>query len=260
MADQYQDQPYESGNQVPEPPRKQRGCFFYGCITAGILLVLGTIGTALVGYMGYRWYMNLVENYTDTQPRALPKVEATPEQQKEVDGRVQTFNDKVEKGEAAEPLILTAQDLNMIIASDPRLRNRVYITIKEGKISGEISVPLDELQIPGAKGRYLNGKTTLQVALDEGQLYVTLDELEVRGQTVPKEVMAQLRAKNLAEEFNKDPKNTEKLRKYKSVVVQDDKIIITPRSPSQPLPEGAPPTGAVPPDAVLPPPAEAPAP
>ena len=259
MADQYQDQPYRAHNQVPEPPRKQRGCFFYGCITAIILLVLGTIGSILLGYMGYRFYMSFVENYTDSKPGELPKVEVTPEQQKEINGRVQTFNDKVKKGEAAEPLTLTAQDLNTLIALNPQLRNRLYITIKDGKISGEVSVPLDEFGIPGAKGRYLNGKTTLQVALEDGQLYVRLDELEVRGQAVPKEAMAQLRAKNLAEEFNKDPKNLERLRNYKSIAVEDDKIMITPNSPNlQPPPEAALPAEA-PPAGVVPPPAEAPA-
>ena len=257
MADERRDQPYR--DEAPEP-RKPRGCFFYGCLSVVVLLLLGTILAGVGGYLAYRSYKNFVAAYTDTKPRELPKIKATPEEQKEVDGRVKSFNEKMEAGEAVEPLVLTADDINVLIALNPELRDRAYVTIDGNKITGEVSVPLDEFDMPawmGLEGRYLNGKATVNVALVNDQLIVTLDGLEVRGQAVPGEVMAQLRTKNLAEQFNKDPKMTEAMRHYESITVEDGKVIIMPR-PKAEQPGGVPPQpGEAPPNASPPPPAGA---
>ena len=259
MADERRDQQYRDADvREPREPRKQRGCFFYGCLTLIVVFLLGTIVVGGVSYYLYQTYKGFVAAYTDDKPRELPKVQATPEQQKQVDGRVQAFNEKTAAGEPVEPLVLTADDVNALIALRPELRNRVYVTIDGDKVTGEVSVPLDELELPllpGLEGRYLNGKATIKVALINDQLVVTLDGLEVRGQAVPEEVMKQLRTKNLAEQFNQDPKTREALSKYESIRVEDGKIIITPRpnaaepgaAPPQPGDVAVPPpTGAVP--------------
>ena len=55
----------------PETPKsKGRGCFFYGCLTAAILFILGAVAL----YFGARYAMKTVLNaYTETRPASLPK-------------------------------------------------------------------------------------------------------------------------------------------------------------------------------------------
>ena len=228
MADEFRQQ-QQFQQQPPDEPKK-RGCLFYGCLGAIVLLLLMLVLIGSCGYMGYRSYMNIVQSYTDTAPQPLPMNNSTPEQQQAVDARVQAFDQKVTAGEPTQPLVLTADDLNAIVASKPELRDRVFLTIDDDKIKGEVSIPLDKMNLPaflGLKGRYLNGKGAFKIALANGQLYVTLDSLEVRGEQVPESAMAQLRVKNLAEEYNKDPKNREALSKYDSLTVDDGKVTIT---------------------------------
>ena len=57
----------------PEPPARQRGCFFYGCIFALVLAVIGLILGGALLYTGYHYYMKIVEEYTSTTPADIKK-------------------------------------------------------------------------------------------------------------------------------------------------------------------------------------------
>jgi hypothetical protein len=73
---------YQSPKFTAEPPvaaPRQRGCFFYGCIIAIVLALLMAIMVAVGVYIGYRFLNQLVDQYTATAPRDLPKVEMPPE-------------------------------------------------------------------------------------------------------------------------------------------------------------------------------------
>ena len=56
---------------VPPPIRKGRGCFFYGCLTSLVLLLV----VFLLALFTVRWIRNEINAYTDTAPMTLPKVE-----------------------------------------------------------------------------------------------------------------------------------------------------------------------------------------
>ena len=49
---------------------RQRGCFFYGCVIASVLIVLMIIALALVAYLAIRTANRYLEEYTATAPRA----------------------------------------------------------------------------------------------------------------------------------------------------------------------------------------------
>lgn len=59
-------------------PPKQRGCFFYGCLSLAVLgllvIVLGVVGYFVVKSTVARW----INDYTETTPALVEKVEYPP--------------------------------------------------------------------------------------------------------------------------------------------------------------------------------------
>ena len=80
------------------------------------------------------------------------------------------------------------------------------------------------------KGRYLNGEADLKASLQDGVLIVTLDSIEVNGQSPPEQMMTTLRQQNLAKDAYKDPKAAELFRKLESLEIDDGKIILKVRA------------------------------
>ena len=214
-------------------PAKQRGCFFYGCITVLVLTVLvGIAGFFLVRY-GLNKFTAFVEQYTETTPMTLESVEMSKADYQQLDKRVTAFADAVNARKATPPLVLTENEINALIANNPAwrsLKGKVYVTIEGDQIKGKVSIPMDDLaQAPGLsrlKGRYLNGSAALKVSLTNGVLAVTILSLEVKGQSPPPPVMAQLQTINFAQNSAQDPKTQEMIGRFESIEVKDGKITI----------------------------------
>jgi hypothetical protein len=227
---------YQAPKYTPEsqqPPR-QHGCFFYGCIIASILMALVAILIAVVIYFSFRFVNQLVEEYTDTAPRELPKVEMPVDRREALTKRVEDFRKAVQEGKAVEPLVLTSDDLNALIEEQPDLKGRIHVRIEGSELKGQVSIPLERFsQVPFLgmlKGRYLNGEADLKASFSEGVLIVTLDGFEVNGKRPPEEIMAKIRQQNLAKDAYNDPKNAEMLRKVESMEIKDGKITIKVRA------------------------------
>jgi hypothetical protein len=215
-----------------EPPR-QRGCFFYGCIIASVLALLLVIIVGVVGYAFYKWLNGVVQEYTATAPRELPKVEMPAEQRATVMERFETFRKAVDAGTPTEPLVLTGDDINALIEETPQLKGKIYVTIEGERLKGQLSIPLDALgQAFGLgmlRGRYLNGEAELKASLQDGVLIVTLASFEVNGKRPPEELLSRLRQQNMAQDAYKDPKNAEQIRKLESLEIKDGKLIVKAR-------------------------------
>jgi hypothetical protein len=207
--------------QVTKEP-KQRGCFFYGCITLIVLLVL----TLIAGYLAYRAIYSWAEKYTATSPEVFPPVEMAPEDRDALDKRVKEFTDALAAEKPVEPLVLTSDELNALIAEKPDINGRVHVKIQDNKLTGQISVPLDAF---GLRGRFLNGSADFNVSLDNGVLFVTADNVTVKGKPLPDSLMQGFRTQNLAKDVYNNPENAEVLRKIEKVEVKDGKITIKAR-------------------------------
>jgi hypothetical protein len=225
---------YQAPKFTPEPPQpefpRQRGCFFYGCIIASIMAMLFLILMAVGAFFGYRFVSKLVDEYTSTTPRELPKVEMTPEQRQTVKDRLEAFRKAVEAGSPTEPLVLTGDDLNALIDDDADIKGKIYVKIVGDQVKGEVSIPLERIGLSMVKGRYLNGEADLKASLSDGVLIVTLDSIEVNGQKPPENVMQGIRKENLAKDAYKDEKNASLMRKLESLEIKDGKIILKVRA------------------------------
>jgi hypothetical protein len=212
---------------------KQRGCFFYGCVIASVLAVLLIIGLAGLAYLAYRTANQYLEEYTSKSPRDLPQVKITKEEQEAVVDRFKSFRQKIKDQTATEPLVLTGDDLNALVQEVPELKGRVFFTVEEGKIKGQVSIPLSIFMDTNfTRGRYVNGEAEFKASLADGVLVVILDSIEVNGKRPPEQAMANLRQQNLAKDFYKDPENAAMIRRFESLEITDGKIIIKPRAKS----------------------------
>ncbi len=205
---------------------KKHGCFFWGCITALILAVLVGAGAAIAVYSGLKY----LRSFTSETPAELPSYTPVEGEYDGIKQRIDTFKKAVDEGKSGVELALTGNDINAIIASDEELkkiRNCIHVKIEGDQISGEASVPLDE--IPGFSGLYLNGSASLKAAMANGVLVVTLEDMTVKGEPLPKELMDALRGQNLAKNIKDNPENAELLSKVQDLRVEDGKLILISR-------------------------------
>jgi hypothetical protein len=247
---------YQAPKFSPEPPHelpRQRGCFFYGCIIASILAVLFVIFMAVIAFFTYRFVNKLVDEYTATAPRELPKLDMPAEKQQVLKDRVEEFKKAVEAGTPTEPLVLTSDDLNALIEDNEELKGKIYVKVEGDEIKGQVSIPLDKLNVGMVRGRYLNGEADLKASLKDGVLIVTLDSIEVNGKRPPDEMMKGIREQNLAKDAYKDEKNANMIRKLESLEVKDGKIILRVRAKASDAPDSKAAKKEVPVEVVAPP-------
>jgi hypothetical protein len=214
---------------TPPPESKGRGCFFYGCLTCLVLMVI----VCAMAFFTVRFVRNRINDYTQSAPMKLPKVEMPDAEFKQLEGRVKSFGEALDQGKPTEPLILTEREVNALIVNAPNMKelaDKVYVSLSGDQVKGQVSIPLTGLGWLG-KGRYLNGDATFNVSLENGVLIVTAREVRVRGTPLPDSVMSQVRQENLAKDAYKDPKHAEAIRKLESIQVEDGQVIIKARSP-----------------------------
>ncbi len=221
--------PQELAFTPEEPPRQGRGCFFYGCLIAVVLFVLGLICAGVLVYMAKSFLDNLIKEYAATAPLVLPKADFSEDDRKALMDRWEKFKTAADNDQPAE-MTLTADELNSLIEGEADFKGKVYVTIKDDKITGQISLPLDFLPFGMGKGRFLNGSTTLTVLLVQGELIVHLQDVEVDGKKPPASFMDQLRHENFAKDFAKDPSNRAALERFSSIEVKDGKMVMKSRA------------------------------
>ncbi|MEW6157145.1 MAG: hypothetical protein AB1813_06905 [Verrucomicrobiota bacterium] len=223
------------------PPPKGRGCFFYGCLTLLVLFVLGAVAT----YFGVRYAIrSTVNKYTDSQPLPLPAIEMPEVDQAALKERLANFKTTLEAGDKAAELSLTADEINALIASHPDwqpLKDKVYVTIEGSEISGQVSIPLEQMAPSVFKGRYFNGSAKFKVALENGKLVVTMVDGQVKGVAIPENALVHMRNTNLALELEKNPDAAAHLKKLESIQVKEGKLLIRsqPWKGESPSPENA---------------------
>lgn len=209
-----------------------RGCFFWGCLTLALVFLALLIGILLALYFTAKHYIN---KYTSDAPMEIAVVELSEEEIDALKGRFEAFEASIKEGGEAQDLEVSAEEINALIAEDEDLKGRVLVRISDGRVGGDISFPMDDL--PGGGGRYLNATADFDVSMEGGVLMVTLADATVNGSPLPQPVMQQLSGQNLAKDAYKDRENAEVLRKFESIEVVGDKIILKarPKPPAEPV-------------------------
>ena len=215
-----------------QPPKARRGCFFYGCITGLVLLVL-LLGGLLIGvHYAKKAISGLVNEYTDTQPMVLPTVQMSQAEIDKLKQRWQAFEEAVRAQRPTAPLVLTADEVNALIASGPdkqSLKGKVYVSFDDDRVKGELSLPLQEIGWKMVKGRYLNGSGIFNVSLQHGVFSVAPQTIEVKGKAVPDLYMQAIRNQNFAAALTNQPNATALMQGLQDIQVKDGKLIVAPK-------------------------------
>jgi len=212
-------------------PAKRRGCFFYGCLTVLILVILVGVG----GCLAIRSAVNsFVSKYADTKPMVLPKVELSKVELDSLDQRLKTFQSAVATNGPIQPLTLAANEINALINQNPELKDKFYVGINDDQFKAQVSIPLEDVRLPFfrslLKGRYLNGSADLKASLQNGALVVTLQTVEVNGKQLPAEMLAGLKNRNLVEGLMSDPNVAATLNNLQSIQAKGGIVTITPKT------------------------------
>jgi hypothetical protein len=214
---------------VTDPAVKpRRGCFFYGCITGVVLLVI-VLGALMVGL---HYVRKMVNQFTDSQAMELPTVQMPQEEIDKVKQRFEAFQKAVRDQRPTEPLVLTADDINALIASEPKrqdLKGKLYVGFAGDQIKGEVSVPLREIGLGMFKGRYLNGSATFNLSFTNGTLWVAPQTIIVKGKPVPEMYMQEIRKQNLAASLANEPAAVAVLQGLQEIQVKEGKLVVVPK-------------------------------
>jgi hypothetical protein len=220
-----EDQPIGQGDpgDTAAPPRKPRGCLFWGCAVLVVLVVLGVV-TICVGVYVAR---SKVQEYTQDHPARFAPSPLADDERAALDRRVSAFETAAKAGEATPPLTLTGDELNALIERRGDLKDRLRVAIEGDRIRSQVSVPLDAM---GFAGRFLNGTATLSLTLRDGRLDVRARDIEANGKPLPEVLAKAFSEQNLAEKVMDDPKNREAFAHLDRIELTGGKVVVTAKS------------------------------
>ncbi|MGA2554841.1 MAG: hypothetical protein ABSG04_01020 [Verrucomicrobiota bacterium] len=219
----------------PSQPPKKHGCFFYGCITSLILVLVLAVGLFFGVRYGLSRLNRLVAQYSDTSPVPLPVVQLPPQEMQAVLDRITAFSDALDAHSNTAPLILTGEQVNALLASRPELavfKGKFFVSFEGEQAKAQISLPLESLpKLPmvDTAGRYLNGSGTFRLAITNGILSVILTSLEVKGQSASPAFLAAFQNNNLAQNAN-NPSNAAVFNQIESLQVTNGSLVIQAKS------------------------------
>jgi hypothetical protein len=219
-----------------QPPKPRRGCFFYGCITGLVLLFLIAVGGLIALHYGKKALTGLVNQYTDTQPMTLPTVQMSSADLEKLKKRFEAFEEAVRAGHPTPPLVLTADEINALVASSPdkqSLKGKFYLSFDGDRVKGDVSLPLGQIGWKMFRNRYLNGSGTFNVSLRNGILFVAPQTLAVKGKPLPETYMQGLRNANLAAALTNQPDAMAVVQNLQDIQVKDGKLIVTPKEKAE---------------------------
>jgi hypothetical protein len=206
-----------------------RGCLFWGGLIAGIFLLFAL----LAGYAGYRYVRHLVYEYTDTKPAPIPAVRLSNTEITNLQQRVQNFDNAINQDKLVEPLILTAEEVNALIANANKSNSpspvRLYFSFNDDRVQAQLSLPTDGFGLRMLRGRYFNGSGEFAVSLHNGRLLLHVRSLSVKSRPLPERFMQSLRAQNFADSWTNNVEFDRALAKLQEVKIENGKLIVVPK-------------------------------
>jgi len=130
-----------------------------------ITFVLFFVMSIVTGIVIYARISDVVQDFTVSTPLPkLPIVEMTDEQLLVVKDRMVLFVDQLRAGvnpNDLDDLVITQDEINGMIGRSDYLRGNAHVTVEEGALYEEYSLPTDIL--PGGAGRYFVGNDYMKM-------------------------------------------------------------------------------------------------
>jgi len=199
-------------------PKKQRGCFFWGCLVLAIVFVLVGGCTGFVAYQGWQQ----VKNLTSTTPEPVPQYEIKAGEYEELQARIAAFS-QADKGES-QTLELSADDFNALVLNDrdfQELQGSVFVRIEEDQILADLSIPV-------FSDRYLNGTLGVKLEAVDGRMVARLETVIVKGEPLQEGFVVKF-LKSLMDDIvaNVNKGDLGLISETKTLEVKDGKVTLT---------------------------------
>ena len=204
------------------------GCLFWGGIVAAVLFLC----LLLTAYIGFRYVKGMVTRYTDTKPIEAPAVHLSGAEITNLQQRIHGFDAAMKSNNAVAPLILTADEINALIANEAKSNAspaRLYFSFNSNQVQAQLSVPTDGFGLRMLRGRYFNGSGEFAVSLHDGRLLVNVKSLSVKGRPLPENFMQPLRVQNFADGWTNDVNFNAAIAKLEEIKIENGKLIVTPK-------------------------------
>jgi hypothetical protein len=208
---------------------KKNGCFFYGFITAVVLAAI----FIFAGMLGYRYAKQTIAQFSDTKPVSLAVPKLTESEIASLRERVAAFGDGIKSTKPAEPLALSSDEANALIATEPdlkSLRGKWLVKFVGDQLQAEISIPAEELEMEHLRGRYINASGAFAIVLKDGALHVNpISLVTTKGKALPAAVMRKFQLENFASQLNNETNLHKAFIRLQSIEVKNGKLLVVPK-------------------------------
>jgi len=168
----------------PPPQRHGVGCFAKGCLILAVFFIL--LGLSFVAGTYYAAKFLRTE-YFSTEHERLPISQATVEDEDAVRARWDSFEKAARAHEPAR-IELTADNLNALIAAEPKLHGDAYVTIEDNTAHLQVSIPVGRSW--WLRGRYVNAQCSVQSAPSGKPGDAQITSIIVNGRPVGEEFLS----------------------------------------------------------------------
>ena len=200
-----------------------------GLFAVGILLLV----LWPAGYFGVQLARRQISQFTETQPIRLPVATLSPAHAAAVAQRVDSFRASLREGRPTDPLVLSGEEINALIATYPDLRplrDHLFVIVGTNDITAQFSFPADQLGLEHIRGRYINGEGKVVLIVHDGSVIMTLTSVTEKGLPIPETLRRAIRGYNLADAVSRDSAAAAQAAKVQNPEVRDGKLIIAPKA------------------------------
>jgi hypothetical protein len=169
-----------------EPPPQQRGlgCFAKGCLILVVFVILLALAFVAGTYFAARY---LRTEYFSAHHDRLPNSQATTDEEEAARARWDAFEKSARANQSAR-IELSADDLNALIASEPKLHGNAFVTIEDNTAHLQLSMPLGRSR--WLTGRYINAQCSVQSAPSAKPEDARITSIIVNGRPVGEEFLS----------------------------------------------------------------------
>lgn len=231
--------PPPPGAPAPPParPRPQgRGCWFYGCLIAVVLLLV-VIATAV----GTAWWVKRNTIAGPMDPVVLTEPEETALEQKlerlggprrdtgpEPPGSpTGAMTVPLDDEFARRPVIITEREINGLIGHNTDLADKVRVSLNQDRIDVRVHFPIpEEAPVLGGQVFRLNLRTRL--VLRDRRLQLTLEEVAIGGIPIPNAWIQDAKGRDLLAQYQEDERLRTLMEGIEHLEIQDGQIVFVP--------------------------------
>jgi len=206
--------------------QKNRGCFYYGCLTLSILTVVALVFSGIGIYFAYQNVTSKVDSIAENAPSDLRTESHSPEEQERLRSKIAAFAEATAAQRPIEPLTLDAKDINSLIQSEEKLlplKDHLKIEIDGDEIKASISLPLAVFKRPE---QYFNGTATVKFVDGEKGTQIFVSSLHSKGGQIPEVVMSLIRNTDLLSEMRKSAESREIIDQLDRIQVKNGYLIL----------------------------------